>query len=243
VLEGQTAGFTADPNQTVADYLTARLEAKELVVKPTTVVRYRGYVTNDLIPALGHLRLDELGYPHIAALVQAQLAAGRGKVTVHRIAATLSSALGDAVRHHRLPANPARSTVIPRPGAAERHPRPARPLRPPHPLHHRQQPPHPHHTQNPQQQKRGRPLPTRGNRTPQPRPRHPGATKPQPPHSYVFHRPDGRPLTVVSKTLRHSTVSTTANIYSHLTAQAAHEAVTTIDRTLTASNAQAEPPR
>ncbi|MFD6968737.1 hypothetical protein [Streptomyces sp. NPDC059949] len=34
----------------------------------------------------------------------------------------------------------------------------------------------------------------------------------------------GGPRTVVSKTLRHSTLSTTANIYSHLTQQAAREA-------------------
>ncbi|WP_371675655.1 tyrosine-type recombinase/integrase [Streptomyces sp. NBC_01276] len=43
----------------------------------------------------------------------------------------------------------------------------------------------------------------------------------------------GVPLTVVSKTLRHSTLSTSANIYSHLTRQAAREAVDTIDRALT----------
>ncbi|MET9956774.1 tyrosine-type recombinase/integrase [Streptomyces sp. NPDC006339] len=42
----------------------------------------------------------------------------------------------------------------------------------------------------------------------------------------------GVPLTVVSKTLRHSTLSTTANLYSHLTQQAAHQAVDTIDRVL-----------
>lgn len=40
----------------------------------------------------------------------------------------------------------------------------------------------------------------------------------------------GVPLAVVSKTLRHSTLSTTANIYSHLTQQTAREAV---DHTLT----------
>ncbi|WP_431313371.1 site-specific integrase [Streptomyces antnestii] len=45
----------------------------------------------------------------------------------------------------------------------------------------------------------------------------------------------GVPLTVVSKTLRHSTLSTTANLYSHLTQQAAREAVDTIDRTLTSA--------
>ncbi|MFF4407913.1 hypothetical protein ACFY2W_27285 [Streptomyces sp. NPDC001262] len=33
----------------------------------------------------------------------------------------MSSALGEAVRHHRLDHNPARPTIIPRPAAAERH--------------------------------------------------------------------------------------------------------------------------
>ncbi|MGV9315662.1 tyrosine-type recombinase/integrase [Streptomyces sp. NPDC003691] len=42
----------------------------------------------------------------------------------------------------------------------------------------------------------------------------------------------GVPLTVVSKTLRHSTLSTAANLYSHLTQQAAHQAVDTIDHVL-----------
>ncbi|MFE7524114.1 hypothetical protein ACFU7Y_00115 [Kitasatospora sp. NPDC057542] len=83
--------------------------------------RYRAYVANDLIPAIGSIRLDDLGYPHIVGLVHTQLTHGRGRVTVHQILATLSSALGDAVRHHRLATNPARPTVIPRPAAAERH--------------------------------------------------------------------------------------------------------------------------
>ncbi|WP_280702501.1 site-specific integrase [Kitasatospora sp. GP82] len=121
MIEGHTGGFTADPNQTVAEYLTAWLQAKELVLKPTTLARYRTYVTTDLIPALGAVRLDDLGYPHIAGFVHTQLAHGRGRVTIHRILATLSSALGDAVRCHRLLRNPARPTIIPRPAAAERH--------------------------------------------------------------------------------------------------------------------------
>ncbi|WP_367820005.1 site-specific integrase [Streptomyces sp. LMG1-1-1.1] len=53
----------------------------------------------------------------------------------------------------------------------------------------------------------------------------------------------GVPLTVVSKTLRHSTLSTTANIYSHLTRQAAREAVDTIDRTLTGAEEVTREPR
>ncbi|WP_354644286.1 tyrosine-type recombinase/integrase [Kitasatospora camelliae] len=118
LLEGHNGGFTADPNQTVANYLTAWLRAKALVLKPTTLAHYNAYVANDLIPAIGDIRLDDLGYPHIAGLVHTELAHGRGRVTVHRI---LASALGDAIRRHRLATNPARPTVIPRPAAAERH--------------------------------------------------------------------------------------------------------------------------
>ncbi len=53
----------------------------------------------------------------------------------------------------------------------------------------------------------------------------------------------GVPLTVVSKTLRHSTLSTTANVYSHLTAQAAREAVDVIDRILTCADRPPTPLR
>ncbi|WP_240667556.1 site-specific integrase [Streptomyces luteoverticillatus] len=51
------------------------------------------------------------------------------------------------------------------------------------------------------------------------------------------------PLTVVSKTLHHSTLSTTANIYSHLTAQAAREAVDVIDKVLTRADRPPTAPR
>ncbi|MGW2331432.1 hypothetical protein ACWC5C_37535 [Streptomyces sp. NPDC001700] len=57
------------------------METKAYVLKPTTLARYRDYVTGDLIPALGALKLDELGRRHIAGFVHTQLAAGRGQVT------------------------------------------------------------------------------------------------------------------------------------------------------------------
>lgn len=101
-LEGEAGGFNADPNQTVADYLRTWLTAKALVLKPTTMARYRDYVHNDLVPAFGTLKLDELRHRHISAFVTGQLAAGRGRTTLYRCLATLSSALGDAVRQHRL---------------------------------------------------------------------------------------------------------------------------------------------
>ena len=321
LLEGAAAGFNADPNQTLDDYLTAWLETKQLQLKPTTLTRYSAYVHQDLIPALGTVRLDDLGYTHIAAYVHTQLAHGRGRVTIHRILATLSSALGDAVRQHRLPRNPARPTVLPRPAAQERKiwtpGQAARFLR--------------HcHDADPAfadlieliigtGMRKGEALGLHWNDVhldtrvlyvrwslcavdnqhlvlgaPKTRTsknwiaisdrvatalehradeRNPTAASGLD-GGYVFTRPDGRPLhpayvlrhfhtladragvprctvhdlrhlsatisitegvplTVVSKTLRHSTLSTTANIYSHLTAQAARDAVDTIESTLT----------
>ncbi|WP_371646128.1 N-terminal phage integrase SAM-like domain-containing protein [Streptomyces sp. NBC_00597] len=105
-LKGEAGGFNADPNQSVADYLTVWLAAKALVLKPTTIARYRDYVHNDLVPAFGTLKLDELGHRHIAAFVTSELAAGRGQTTLYRCLVTLSSALGAAFRQHRLAHNP-----------------------------------------------------------------------------------------------------------------------------------------
>ncbi|MGW4385398.1 hypothetical protein [Streptomyces sp. NPDC004685] len=113
-------GFDADPNQRVADYLNSRLSAKDLVLKPTTTARYRDYVRNDLIPGFGTLRLEQLGHRHIAAFATNQLTTGRSKVTLSRCLATLSSPLGDAVRQHRLPHNPASPPVLRRPPSPER---------------------------------------------------------------------------------------------------------------------------
>jgi len=118
--EGRALGFDGDPNQTLADYLRAWLCAIALRLKPTTVARYRAAVEEDLIPALGAIRLEELCHDHIAAFVQRELDNGRGRPTVFKILSTLSSALANAVRNRRLPHNPARPTVIPRPAADER---------------------------------------------------------------------------------------------------------------------------
>ncbi|MFI6147484.1 tyrosine recombinase XerC [Streptomyces sp. NPDC051109] len=316
-------GFDVDPNQTVTAYLDTWLAAKALVLKPTTMARYRDYVRNDLVPAFGTLKLDQLAHRHIAAFVTGELAAGRGKTALYRCLATLSSALGDAVRQHRLPHNPASPPALHRPPSPERRiwtaDEAVRFLQ-----HCHQADPdmadlfefligtgmrkgealglHWHDVRLPE-----RVLYVRctlsaidNNRlvitTPKTRSsrgwvavsprvatalrhREPAAPRTRgdpgdPFTGLVFCQPDGRPLrpqgvldrlrklsdeagvpritvhdlrhlaatititagvplTVVSKTLRHSTLSTTANLYSHLTQQAAREAVDTIDHTLT----------
>jgi integrase len=120
VLACERAGVHSDDRQTVAEYLAAWIEHKAHTLKPTTMARYRDYITKDLSPALGAIRLEELTHHHVAAGVAEQLAAGRGPVTVHRCVATLSSALGDAVRQHRLLHNPARFANVPRPRRQDR---------------------------------------------------------------------------------------------------------------------------
>ncbi|MFE5945314.1 tyrosine-type recombinase/integrase [Streptomyces sp. NPDC056480] len=321
-LEGEAGGFDADPNQTVAAYLNAWLAAKALVLKPTTMARYRDYVRNDLVPAFGTLKLDQLAHRHISAFATSQLAAGRGRTTVYRCLATLSSALSDAVRQHRLPHNPASPPVLRRPPSPERRIWTAQEAA--HFLAYC-------HQADPEMadlfevligtgMRKGEALGLHWNdvyldkgvlyvrctlsaidnnrlviTTPKTRssrgwiaisPRVATALRrrarsaptllgePRDPFTgLVFCRPNGQPLgphlvldrlhrlseeagvprvtvhdlrhlaatititagvplTVVSKTLRHSTLSTTANLYSHLTQQAAHQAVDTIDHVL-----------
>ena len=80
VLACERAGVHSDDRQTVAEYLAAWIEHKALSLKPTTMPRYRDYITKDLSPALGAIRLEEPTHHHIAAWVAGQLAAGRGPV-------------------------------------------------------------------------------------------------------------------------------------------------------------------
>lgn len=120
VLACERAGIHLDDQQTVANYLTTWLADKSLVLKPTTIARYTDYIRNDLVPALGAVRLEKLSHAHIAVFIHHQLAAGRGPVTLRRCIATLSSALGDAVRHRRLTHNAAQYATTPRPPKPER---------------------------------------------------------------------------------------------------------------------------
>ncbi|MFD5920894.1 hypothetical protein [Kitasatospora sp. NPDC127035] len=81
-------------------------DEKEPRLKPTTMGRYRAYAEQGLIPGLGTIPLVDLTRQHLQAFVTTQLRRGRGKVTVYRILATLSSALSTAVHDGRLARNP-----------------------------------------------------------------------------------------------------------------------------------------
>lgn len=120
VLACERTGVIIDDRQTVADYLTGWLATKALTLKPTTMAGYTDYITKDLIPALGGIRLEQLSHQHIAQFVRIQLDADRGPVTLRRCVATLSSALNDAVRQRRLTHNAAQYTAVPRPAKPQR---------------------------------------------------------------------------------------------------------------------------
>ncbi|MGX1668148.1 tyrosine-type recombinase/integrase [Streptomyces sp. NPDC055400] len=116
--ENLAAGLRPDPTETLAAYLLNWLQTVAPRLRPATLARYRAYTLNDLIPALGPIPLDSLTRTNITAFTEAQQAAGRGTVTLHRCLRTLSSALSHAVRTGRLPHNPALPAIIPAPTAA-----------------------------------------------------------------------------------------------------------------------------
>ncbi len=102
-----------DDRETVADYLPKWLKAQRHTLKPKTQFQYGQYVTKDLVPALGNVKLEALRHEHIAAMVLALEEAGRGAATIKQVVAVLRSALGHAVRTKRLSHNPAEHVATP----------------------------------------------------------------------------------------------------------------------------------
>ncbi len=120
VLDGELRGVYEDRRTTVAAFLREWLGTRKPNLAPNTYAGYQACVERDLIPAFGHRRLPDLRPRHIDDWITAQLAAGRGRVTVYRAVSTLRNALNVAVRSWRLRYNPARHSVPPRPRAEER---------------------------------------------------------------------------------------------------------------------------
>jgi integrase len=90
-------------------------------IRPTTLRSYEVHVERHLIPHLGRVRLSELTGRHITEMITAIGATtnryGRTPTpsTLHRIRATLRSALNAAIREGLLRDNPARYVEVPSP--------------------------------------------------------------------------------------------------------------------------------
>ena len=108
---------------TVDEYLHAWLEAAA-DLRDSTRHGYRGHIDGYLVPHLGRLRLDKLRPEHIermvADIIRSHATENRriSATTLHRIRATLRSALSDAAKRRLIPDNPARLVRLPSP---ERH--------------------------------------------------------------------------------------------------------------------------
>lgn len=117
--------WTDDAAETVGEYLDRWLARRAPALKRTTADAYRGHVDRYLRPELGHVRLRDLRPSHVYALLEVvagtrddvhgqRPARPRSAATVHRVRATLRTALGAAVRERRLSWNPARDLDMPR---------------------------------------------------------------------------------------------------------------------------------
>ena len=103
---------------TVEQYLTQWIAAATNL-RASTAHGYRGHINRYLIPHLGQLRLDRLRADHIERMfadIMREKEEQKRPVratTLHRLRATLRSALSDAVKRRLIPDNPAKLVRLP----------------------------------------------------------------------------------------------------------------------------------
>lgn len=114
LAELASGDYRDDGKQTVGTYLDAWLVRKiEDGMRPSTQRMYSSYISADLVPAIGHLRLSALTPAHVDALIRDLRRRGRGATTVTRIRAVLRSALSDAKRRRLITFNAAVDVELP----------------------------------------------------------------------------------------------------------------------------------
>jgi integrase len=110
-----TGRYSDDDGATVGEWLAKWLELKEREgIRPTTLRAYRHHVRDYLVPHLGRIRLRDLRAGHVDHLISVVNDGTRSAATVHRIHATLSSALQTAARKDLVAFNVARKASLPK---------------------------------------------------------------------------------------------------------------------------------
>jgi len=103
------------PKQTVAQYLTHWLEDEHrLQIGPATLQQYRSVLRAALIPAFGHMQLDQLKREQVQAFCAAKLESGLEPGTVRFYHKVLSCALTAAVTNGILARNPCQNVILPK---------------------------------------------------------------------------------------------------------------------------------
>ena len=105
---------------TVAQWLDIWLDTYTKHIKPGTLIQYRGYVKNHIVPAIGKIQLCKLQPHHIQGMVNSLKYQGRKKdgeisaKTRKNVHGCISAALYKAVEIKYLKDNPATGCTIPR---------------------------------------------------------------------------------------------------------------------------------
>ena len=100
---------------TVGEFLESWIAGKH-ALRPSTRLSYRGHIYRNLIPHLGDIDLGALSAEHIESAYRTMQGSTRevlAPATLHRIHATLTSALNTAVRRGLIDRNPAETVELP----------------------------------------------------------------------------------------------------------------------------------
>jgi integrase len=100
-------GVFSEPSKvTFGEYLVERwLPTKQMGVRPSTFASYRGLVERHVIPALGHLQIQQLSPDRLDRFYADLVGQGYATKTVRNIHVLVHRALTDAVRKNLVPRN------------------------------------------------------------------------------------------------------------------------------------------
>ena len=111
--------LTTDPKLTVGEWLLRWLDDVAVHnVRPRTLNAYTGIVRRELIPALGHIRLNQLGVAEVQAFINARRDRQKARWIQHQ-RAVLRSALSEAEHQGLVGRNVARLVKTPAPDREE----------------------------------------------------------------------------------------------------------------------------
>lgn len=120
-LREQAQGLPiAQEKQTVEQFLVHWLDTLPELA-PSTLARYRGLVTHDLIPAIGRIALGKLTAQRVQSLYAAKREQGLSETTVRHLHMFLHRALGSAVRLGLVARNVTELVDVPRLHRSEMH--------------------------------------------------------------------------------------------------------------------------
>jgi len=115
-------GVFSEPSKvTLGEFLLERwLPTKKMAVRVSTYASYRGLVERQVVPALGHVQIQQLSADRLDRFYADLVAQGLATKTVRNIHVLLHRALTDAVRKNLVPRNVADAADPPKLNRADR---------------------------------------------------------------------------------------------------------------------------